>query len=99
MIRTLARMEMNGVCLDSAMLKELSKTINTRLSELTERIYDYAGYQFNINSTQQLAKVLFEEKGLPAKKRPRAAFPRIAAYWKNWPSITRSPKTCWNTGC
>ena len=74
LIRTLARMEMNGVCLDSAMLKELSKTINTRLSELTERIYDYAGYQFNINSTQQLAKLLFEEKGLPAKKKTKSGF-------------------------
>lgn len=74
LIRTLARMEMNGVCLDSAMLKELSKTINARLSELTERIYDYAGYQFNINSTQQLAKLLFEEKGLPAKKKTKSGF-------------------------
>ncbi len=74
LIKTLARMEMNGVCLDTAMLKELSKSINNRLSELTDRIYDYAGYQFNINSTQQLAKVLFEEKGLPAKKKTKSGF-------------------------
>ena len=74
LIKTLAHMEMNGVCLDTAMLRELSRTINNRLSELTERIYDYAGYQFNINSTQQLAKLLFEEKALPTKKKTKSGF-------------------------
>ena len=74
LIRVLKRMEQNGVALDSSILRELSASINTELKRLTDLIYDYAGYQFNLNSTQQLAKLLFEEKGLPTKKKTKSGF-------------------------
>ena len=74
LIQTLMHMEMNGVSLDETMLKELSQQINLQLNELTQKIYHYAGYQFNINSTQQLAKLLFEDKSLPAKKKTKSGF-------------------------
>jgi len=74
LIRVLQRMEENGVALDTGILKELSASINKELKRLTDLIYDYAGYQFNLNSTQQLAKLLFEEKGLPAKKKTKSGF-------------------------
>ena len=99
LIKTLARMEMNGVCLDTAMLRELSRTINNRLSELTERIYDYAGYQFNINSTQQLAKLLFEEKALPTKKKTKSGFSTDSSVLEELAVDHGSPKSCWSIGC
>lgn len=74
LIRVLKRMEQNGVALDTTILRELSGSINTELKRLTDLIYDYAGYQFNLNSTQQLAKLLFEEKKLPTKKKTKSGF-------------------------
>lgn len=74
LIPVLQRMEENGVRLDTAMLGEISREINLELKTLVERIYDYAGYQFNLNSTQQLAKLLFEEKKLPPGKKTKSGY-------------------------
>ncbi len=74
LIRVLQRMEMNGVSIETSMLREISGAINLELKRLTEAIYAYAGYQFNLNSTQQLAKLLFEEKKLPARKRTKSGY-------------------------
>jgi DNA polymerase-1 len=45
--------------------------LNAQLKELIEKIYALAGYQFNINSTQQLAKLMFDEMKLPSKKKTK----------------------------
>ncbi|MCB5229475.1 MAG: DNA polymerase I [Candidatus Cloacimonetes bacterium] len=74
LIRVLQDMETNGVALDTTILRELSSQINHELKRLTDEVYDYAGYQFNLNSTQQLAKLLFTEKGLPPKKKTKTGF-------------------------
>lgn len=74
LIRVLQTMEQNGVALDTNMLGEISHLINAELKGLTEAIYSYAGYEFNINSTQQLAKMLFEDKGLPNRKKTKTGF-------------------------
>jgi len=43
--------------------------LRTKIDELTKKIYDYAGEEFNINSTQQLGSILFDKMGLtPGKK-------------------------------
>ena len=74
LLPVLQRMEENGVRLDIPMLREISRSINLELKALTEEIHAYAGYQVNINSTQQLAKLLFEEKKLPARKKTKSGF-------------------------
>lgn len=74
LIRVLGRMETNGVSLDSRMLGEISHHLNLELKRLTEEIYALAGYEFNINSTQQLAKLLFDEMRLPAKKKTKSGY-------------------------
>ncbi|MBW6513711.1 MAG: DNA polymerase I [Candidatus Syntrophosphaera sp.] len=74
LIPVLQRMEENGVSLDIPMLQEISRNINLELKSLSEEIYAYAGYQFNLNSTQQLAKLLFEEKKLPAGKKTKTGY-------------------------
>ncbi len=55
----LAEMEMNGVCLDTASLKETSKQFTQRMHEIEHRIYELAGEQFNIASPKQVGDILF----------------------------------------
>ncbi len=67
LVPILAAMEMTGVKLDLAYLEALSRELDGRLSALEERIYRLAGEPFNINSTQQLSRILFEKLGLPTR--------------------------------
>jgi len=57
----LAEMEMNGVCLDTASLKETSKQFTERMHEIEQRIYELAGEQFNIASPKQVGDILFSK--------------------------------------
>ncbi len=74
LVKVLQTMEMNGVAIDCGVLSEISHLINKELKQLTDIIYSYAGYEFNLNSTQQLAKLLFEEKRLPNRKKTKTGF-------------------------
>ena len=65
----LARVERNGIRLEPATLKDLSVRMERELEALSTAIYALAGHSFNINSPQQLSRVLFEEMGLPAPPR------------------------------
>lgn len=65
----LARMERHGVAVDPAALAAFSAAAETEIARLEKEIYALAGYGFNINSTQQLAEVLFDKLNLP---QPRA---------------------------
>ncbi len=65
LIPVLARMERIGVLIDTSVLRGLSERMDRGIQALTQEIYSLAGHTFNINSPQQLGKVLFEELGLP----------------------------------
>ncbi len=70
----LARMEHVGVGLDVPFLSEVGVDLQQRIAGLQEEIHDLAGHTFNVNSTLQLRKVLFEELGLPIlTKTPKGA--------------------------
>ncbi len=62
----LARMENTGVRIDTGVLAELSGRLAQRIEKTAEQIYALAGHPFNVNSPQQLGKVLFEEMNLPS---------------------------------
>ncbi len=64
LIPVLMEMELAGIGLDLAFLERLSKELAAKLAELEAEIHRQVGHTFNINSTQQLSKVLFEELGL-----------------------------------
>ncbi len=57
----LHRMETAGIAIDPAALRELSGEMERRIDALTAEIHRLAGKPFNINSPQQLGKVLFED--------------------------------------
>ncbi len=61
----LARMERQGMTVDVDYLRDLSAEICSRLEELEEKIYSLAGERFNLNSPQQLSKILFDKLKLP----------------------------------
>ncbi len=71
LLMVLMDVERNGVSLDVKLLNEMSKDLDQRLSKLTETIYENAGQEFNINSTKQLAEIMFERLGLPVIKRTK----------------------------
>lgn len=70
-IPILADMELAGISLDTDFLAELSLNMSAKLETIEQRIYDIVGHGFNINSTQQLSTVLFDELGLEPPSRTR----------------------------
>jgi DNA polymerase-1 len=71
LVPLLARLEMNGVKLDVPALNELSKELEGRLAQIEDTCYKLAGHEFNLNSPQQLATVLFDELGLKQVKKTK----------------------------
>lgn len=64
LIPVLEEMEKTGIKIDVDFLKKLSRRITSKLKRLEKKIYDLAGVEFNINSSQQLSEVLFEKLGI-----------------------------------
>ncbi len=67
LIKVLASMEEAGVRIDPGFLSLLSEQMEEKLSTLTGQVFEIAGGEFNINSTQQLSHILFEKLSLPTK--------------------------------
>ncbi|MBU1119573.1 DNA polymerase I [Patescibacteria group bacterium] len=66
LIYVLASMEMHGIKVNASILKKLSKEFGKNIVGLAKEIYKLAGTSaFNINSTQQLSKILFDTLKLP----------------------------------
>ena len=65
LVNVLVDIEREGVAIDVDLFKQMSAELEERLQELEKQIYAIAGHPFNINSTQQLSEVLFEELKLP----------------------------------
>jgi len=74
LISVLANMEMTGVKIDTKWLSELSEGLAKQLDDLTLKIYDLAGEEFNINSTQQLGEILFKKLNLPTGKKTKTGY-------------------------
>ncbi|MFH1863112.1 MAG: DNA polymerase I [bacterium] len=74
LLPVLLEMEYNGVALDLRLLAHISAEMGVRLEELTEVIYRLAGTEFNINSTQQLAHILFDKLQLKPIKRTKTGY-------------------------
>ncbi|PSQ98801.1 MAG: DNA polymerase I [Bacteroidetes bacterium QS_9_68_14] len=64
LVRVLTEMERRGIEIDREHLAEISEEIAAEMEEIEAKIHEHAGHAFNVNSTQQLAEVLFEEQDL-----------------------------------
>ena len=71
LVPVLMNMEMTGVCVDKQKLMDLSKSFEHQLEQLESMIYSMAGEEFNIRSSQQLGRILFEKLKLPVQKKTK----------------------------
>ncbi|MBU2514605.1 DNA polymerase I [bacterium] len=62
--RILGKMERHGVKINTRYLEELRDRLSNEQEVLRQSIYQQAGQEFNLNSPQQLSKVLFEDLGI-----------------------------------
>ncbi|WP_305805760.1 DNA polymerase I [Stenotrophomonas sp. YIM B06876] len=66
LVPVLARIEANGVAIDSVELRRQSADLSSRMLAAQQKATVLAGRTFNLDSPKQLCAVLFEELGLPA---------------------------------
>ena len=79
LVKVLADMEFKGVNIDTDYLSGLLKEYNDNIEELTNSIYLLCDERFNINSTQQLSKILYGKLGLAALKKTKTGYSTDAA--------------------
>ncbi len=71
LLEVIARMENNGVSVDIKKLHDLSQEFAANIQKLSKEIYEIADEEFNIASTQQLGKILFEKLNLDSSKKSK----------------------------
>lgn len=70
----LASMEQVGFAVDGKGVAAFGKMLDAQINTLMVSIEEQVGYAFNLNSPKQLAKALFEDLGLPAKKKTKSGY-------------------------
>ena len=79
LVPVLVQMQRNGVAIDAAALSEMSVDLGAQLAQIQAGMYQVVGHEFNINSSQQLADVLFNELRLPPTARTKTGYSTNAA--------------------
>ncbi len=83
LVKVLAFMELAGIQVDKEQLAAMSRELKTKIEELTEKIIDMAGEEFNINSPKQLGVILFERLALPFMKKTKTGYSTDAEVLEN----------------
>ena len=74
LIKVLAGMEIEGIICDKDILNNMASDVKTRIDELTSKIYELAGKEFNISSPKQLGDILFDDLALPYGKKTKTGY-------------------------
>ncbi|MCB1189185.1 MAG: DNA polymerase I [Leptospiraceae bacterium] len=74
LIEVIAEMEQNGISIDVKYFQKLSKNFDQKITKLVSSIHEYAGKTFNVASTKELQKVLFDDLKLPMEKKTKTGF-------------------------
>lgn len=74
LVGVLAAMESAGIAVDVEGARDMAKEFGGSIERLAQTIYGLAGGDFNINSTRQLAGVLFDKLRLPTQKRTKTGY-------------------------
>ena len=72
--QVLAEMEVEGFLIDRGALVSFGEMLSGRIEAAQSKIYELAGETFNINSTQQLGRILFDQLGLPPVKKTKTGY-------------------------
>ncbi|MDY3013701.1 MAG: DNA polymerase I [Evtepia sp.] len=70
----LAAMEQAGMLVDQQALEAFGQVLKEGITRLQAQVYEQAGEEFNLNSTQQLGHILFEKLGLPPVKKTKTGY-------------------------
>ena len=79
LVPILIRMQRDGVSIDTERLNKMSVELGAQLSGLQREMFDLVGHEFNLNSSQQLGDVLFNELRLPPTRRTQKGYSTDAA--------------------
>lgn len=71
LIPIVEEMKKTGILLDTKYLTKISKKYHVELEKIRERIFKYAGHEFNVNSPKQLGGVLYDEMGLKTDRQKK----------------------------
>jgi len=74
LIPVLVSMERNGVAIDVELLRDMSHSLGKEMLRLEAEVYNSLGYRFNINSSQQLSRILFEDLKLPKPRKTKSGY-------------------------
>jgi len=74
LVPVLVDMERAGVALDTELLKTMSADFGKEMARLEKEIYGWVGHEFNINSSQQLSKILYDELHLSKSRRTKSGY-------------------------
>ncbi|MFO0973843.1 MAG: DNA polymerase I [Phycisphaerae bacterium] len=91
LVEVLAEMEFNGIALDTGLLSSLSEEMSREATALVTEIHAAAGYPFNVDSTKQLADVLFDTLKLPVQKRTKTGRSTDAEVLETLVELTQHP--------
>ncbi len=70
----LASMEQEGFRIDLEGLKAFGDELDALIKEQEAAVYQMAGRKFNLNSPKQLGEVLFDELGLPVRRKTKSGY-------------------------
>ncbi len=79
LVPVLARMEHAGIGVDRPYLESMGADLRAQLARLETTLHDLAGAPFNVNSTDQLRVILFEQLELPVIKKTSTGKPSTDA--------------------
>jgi DNA polymerase-1 len=74
LVPVLVAMERCGVAIDVDLLQEMSRNLGKDMLRLETEIYNCLGHRFNVNSSQQLSRVLYEELKLPKPRKTKSGY-------------------------
>lgn len=74
LVEILTEMEMSGIKVNTAYLKKLSDEFADKILELESSAFGLAGQEFNLNSSKQLAFILFEKLRLPTARKTKTGY-------------------------
>ncbi len=78
LVEVLASMEQAGICVDRGALHRMSVEYGEKTASLLAEVHALAGEEFNVNSTKQLGRILFEKLGLPVVKKTKNGYSTAA---------------------
>jgi DNA polymerase-1 len=74
MVKILIKMETHGIMVDKQYIENLRKEIEEEINSIKHKIFELAGFEFNLNSPKQIAFVLFEKLKLPPIKKKKTGY-------------------------